>query len=233
VAANLRDRELREKLESAAEAAVHAAVSEAVADDDVYVMFLVDKSGSMQGAIEKSKEALVRILAGFPAERLHVAAFDTIGRVVRLKAANRAGVTHALDAINAGGGTTHGAALRAFHEAGVRLPDGATLIVIVVGDEAGEAGSVFAQAFTDYGYRPAAVALVVNVDRPSWRGSTVRDAARHLAVPYSEVAVEQFEDPYQVTRVLKTLLDAPVALGAVRTSGWLDKVLATPLLVRP
>ena len=233
VAANLRDVQLRQTLETAAEAAVHAAVSDAVADDDVHVMFLVDKSGSMEGAIEKSKEALVRILAGFPDERLYVAAFDTIGRVIRLKAANRAGVTHALNSISAGGGTTHGAALRALHQAGIRLPATATLIVIVVGDEAGETGRAFAQAFRDYGYGPAALALVVNVDRPSWRGSTVRDAAVELAVPYSEVAVEQFEDPYQVTRVLKTLLDAPVRMGAAPRSGWLDKVLATPLLVKP
>ena len=233
VAANLRDLQLRQTLETAAEAAVHAAVSDAVADDDVHVMFLVDKSGSMEGAIEKSKEALVRILAGFPDERLYVAAFDTIGRVIRLKAANRAGVTHALNSISAGGGTTHGAALRALHQAGIRLPATATLIVIVVGDEAGETGRAFAQAFRDYGYGPAALALVVNVDRPSWRGSTVRDAAVELAVPYSEVAVEQFEDPYQVTRVLKTLLDAPVRMGAAPRSGWLDKVLATPLLVKP
>jgi hypothetical protein len=233
VAANLRDQELRQTLETAAEAAVHTAVSEAVADDDVHVMFLVDKSGSMEGAIEKSKEALVRILAGFPDERLYVAAFDTIGRVIRLKAANRAGVTHALNSISAGGGTTHGAALRALHQAGIRLPATATLIVIVVGDEAGETGRAFAQAFRDYGYSPAALALVVNVDRPSWRGSTVRDAAGEMGVPYSEVAVEQFEDPYQVTRVLKTLLDAPVRMGAAPRSGWLDKVLATPLLVKP
>ena len=233
VAANLRDLQLRQTLETAAEAAVHAAVSDAVADDDVHVMFLVDKSGSMEGAIEKSKEALVRILAGFPDERLYVAAFDTIGRVIRLKAANRAGVTHALNSISAGGGTTHGAALRALYQAGIRLPATATLIVIVVGDEAGETGRAFAQAFRDYGYGPAALALVVNVDRPSWRGSTVRDAAVELAVPYSEVAVEQFEDPYQVTRVLKTLLDAPVRMGAAPRSGWLDKVLATPLLVKP
>jgi hypothetical protein len=233
VAANVRDKELREKLESAAESAVQTAVSEAVADDDVHVMFLVDKSGSMQGAIEKSKEALVRILAGFPQERMYVAAFDTIGRVIRLKAANRAGVTHALSSISAGGGTTHGAAVRALHADGVRPPDGSTLLVIVVGDEAGESGADFARSFAEFGYQPAALALVVNVDRPSWRGCTVRDASASLGVPYSEVSVEQFEDPYQVTRVLKTLLDAPVATSTARTSGWLDKVLATPLLARP
>src|SRR5262249_23753243 len=174
-----------------------------VSDDAVHVMFLVDKSGSMQGAIEKSKEALVRILAGFPIERLHIASFDTVGRVLRPKATSRVGITHLLDAVRAGGGTMHSAAVRALAQDGVRVPAEGKLVVIVVGDEAGESGEQFALSFVEYGYQPAAMALIVNVERPSWRGSTVRDAAAHLALPCSEVAVEQFEDPYQVTRVLK------------------------------
>jgi hypothetical protein len=233
VARNVRSEELRDALTGAAEAAVRTAVSEAVADDQVHVLFLIDKSGSMQGAIDKSKEALVRILAGFPIERLHIATFDTMGRVLRPKATSRAGIVHLLDPVQAGGGTVHGAAVRALGQSGVRIPDAAKLIVIVVGDEGGESGERFARSFAEYGYRPAAVALIVNVERATWRGSTVRDAATYLGLPYSEVAVEQFEDPYQVTRVLKTLLDAPVASAAAPISGWLDKVLATPLLAKP
>jgi hypothetical protein len=236
VAANLRDAELRETLHGAAEAAVARAASEAVADEDVQVMFLIDKSGSMQGAIDKSVEALVRILAGFPPERLHIALFDTIGKVVRLKASNRTAVTHALGGIVAAGGTMHGAGVRALGADGVRIPESATLIVIVVGDEAGEAGPAFALSFFENGFNPSALALVLNVERSSWRGTTVRDAAAELGVPYSEVEVSTFDDPYQVTRVLKALLDAPIAKGADRTQrshGWLDKVLATPLLTKP
>jgi von Willebrand factor type A domain len=229
VARNVRSQELRDKLEGAAESAVRAAVP----DEDVYVMFLVDKSGSMQGAIEKSKEALVRILAGFPGERLHIATFDTVGRVLRPKATSRVGITHLFEAVRAYGGTTHAAAVRALAQDGVRVPAEGTLVVIVVGDEAGESGEHFALSFVEYGYQPAAIALIVNVERASWRGSTVRDAAAHLGLPYSEVAVEQFEDPYQVTRVLKTLLDAPVASRTAAVSGWLDTVLATPLLAKP
>ncbi|GIJ75320.1 hypothetical protein [Virgisporangium ochraceum] len=228
VARNVRGAAVREALEAAAE----VAVSTAVGDEDVHVFFLIDKSGSMQGAIEKSKETLVRILAGFPPERLHIATFDTMGRVLRPKATSRAGITHLLSVVNAGGGTVHGAALRAFRAEKVDVPDGAALIVIVVGDEAGESGSGFADAFREYGYRPAAMALIVNVDRGWERGSTVRDASADLGVPFSEVEVRQFDDPYQVTRVLKTLLDAPVAVrvGPAASYPWLDKVLATPLL---
>jgi hypothetical protein len=228
IARNVRGTAVREALEVAAE----AAVSNAVGDDDVHVFFLIDKSGSMEGAIEKSKETLVRILAGFPPERLHIATFDTMGRVLKPKATSRAGVTHLLSVVNAGGGTVHGAALRALRVADVSVPDGSALIVIVVGDEAGESGSGFAGAFREYGYRPSALALIVNVDNGWQRGSTVRDASADLGVPFSEVEVRQFDDPYQVTRVLKTLLDAPVAdrSAPAGPSPWLDKVLATPLL---
>jgi len=177
VAANLRDVSLREKLEGAAEAAVARAASEAVADEDVHVMFLIDKSGSMQGAIDKSVEALVRILAGFPTGRLHVALFATIGKVVRLKASNRTAVTHALGGIVAAGGTMHGAGVRALASDGVRIPESATLIVIVVGDEAGEEGPTFALSFFENGFNPSALALVLNVERSSWLGTTLRDAA--------------------------------------------------------
>ena len=235
VARNVRGADVRESLEVAAEAAVATAVSDAVADEDVHVFFLVDKSGSMEGAITKSKETLIRILAGFPPERLHIATFDTMGRVLRPKATSRAGVTHLLSTVNAGGGTVHGAALRALRVAEVEIPAGAALIVIVVGDEAGESGSGFAEAFRSYGYQPSAIALIVNVDSGWQRGSTVRDASADLGVPFSEVEVDQFDDPYQVTRVLKTLLDAPVADRSRPAASypWLDKVLATPLLTGP
>lgn len=233
VARNVRNKDLREKLEGAAEAAVARAVSEATADDAVHVFFLIDKSGSMQGAIDKSKEALVKILAGFPAERLHIATFDTTGRVLYPKATTRIGIEHMLRGVTAGGGTWHTRAVRALSAAGVRVPPGDKLIVIVVGDEAGERGEQFAGSFAEYGYHPSAIAMIVNVDDPRYRGTTVRDAAKHLSLPYAEVEVAQFDDPYQVTRVLKALLDAPVAAGPAATAGWLDRVLATPILSKP
>lgn len=228
IARNVRGQELRERLAEAADAAARTAVDEAVADD-VEVMFLIDKSGSMENAIERSKEALSRILAGFPRERLHVATFDSTGRVLRPRAASRVAVQHMLADVRAWGGTTHAAALSAFHRERLRIAPGRRLVVIVVGDEDGEDGATFADAFRRLGYHPAALAMIVSV---AWRrGSTVRDAAAALGVPFSEVAVEQFEDPYQVTRVLTAILDAPVAPGAA--PGWLDRVLGVPLLDKP
>jgi len=231
IAKNVQSQELRERLETSSDRAAQKAVAVATADQDVHVMFLIDTSGSMQGALEKSIEALTRILAGFPPEKLHIASFDTMGTVHRPKAPTRAAVKHMLASVSVGGGTMHLAGLVALHQAGVRIPPSATLVVIVVGDEAGETGSRFAQAFGDCGYRVSAMALILNV--AFQRGRTVSDAAAVLGVPFSTVTIDQFDDPYQVPRVLQTLLEAPTpALGTVATttSGWVDRVMATPLL---
>ncbi len=230
IAKNVQSEELRERLSASADKAVEKAVAEATADADVHVMFLIDRSGSMQGAIEKSVEALTRILAGFATDRIHIASFDTLGAVHVPKAPSRAAVQHMLSGISAGGGTMHVAAVRALRIAGVNIPAGAKLVVIVVGDEAGESGERFAACFAELGYEVSALALILNVAHS--RGRTVTDAARVLGVPYSEVTVDQFEDPYQVPRVMQTILEAaplPGLPGAV-SSGWVDKVMATPIL---
>jgi hypothetical protein len=226
IAKNVKDEAIREKLEEAADVAARKAVEEATSEMDVRVMFLIDKSGSMTDAIEKSKEALSRILAGFPPDRLHIATFDTVGTVLSPKAPTRAGVQHMLKGINAAGGTMHHSAVHALYRSGVRIPSAAKLIVIVVGDEAGENGVNLATAFKRVGYQPDAIALMVNV--AFRRGTTVRDCASELSIPFSEVTIDQFDDPYQVTRVLKALMDAP-RMGTP-TAGLVERVMNTELL---
>ncbi len=228
VAKNVKDRALRDKLEEAADAAARNAAAEAGAED-VHVMFLIDKSGSMQGAIEQSKEALSRILAGFAPDRVHIACFDTMGTVLRPKAPSRAAVQHMLQGITASGGTVHGAAVRALASAGVRIPAMSRLLAVVVGDEAGESGQSLAEAFKSANYHPGALAILVSV--ASGRGRTVRDCAEALGVGLAEITIDQFDDPYQVPRVIRALLDTPVRPGgATRSTAWVDKVMATPLL---
>jgi hypothetical protein len=237
VAKNVKSKELREKLEEAADVAAQKAVAEATRDADVRVMFLIDKSGSMEGAIENSKEALSRILAGFPPEKVSIATFDTMGMVCVPKAPTRAAVQHMLSGIKAAGGTMHGAAVQALHQAGVRIPAESKLVVIVVGDEAGEAGDQLGRTFTTLGYQVSAMALLVSVAGTAARGNTVRTCAAHLKVAFSEVTVESFSDPYQVPRVLKALLDAPAPQGLVAAAapklGWVERVMKTPLLQPP
>ena len=232
IAKNVRSKELKDKLVEASDNAVKAAVREASAEQAVDVMFLIDKSGSMEGAIDKSKEALSRILAGFPQERVHIASFDTVGTVLKAKAPTRAAVQHMLSAIKAGGGTMHASGVRALYQSGVPIQTLSKLIVIVVGDEAGEDGTALAKAFKDYGYDVAAIAILVNVS--GTRGLTVQECARAMGVPYSEVQIDQFEDPYQVPRVLRTLLEAPrLGPGVATQIGWLERVLSTPILQLP
>jgi hypothetical protein len=225
IAKNVRDAKLKEKLADSADNAARKAVAAASAETELRVMFLVDKSGSMQGAIESSKEALAKILAGFPLDKLHVAAFDTMGQVLKPKAASRLAVQHMLAPITAGGGTIHGAAVSALHRDGVIVPKKAKLIVIVVGDAQGEQGAAFANVFRTHGYEVSAMAFL----QAGGTGNTVRDCARELRVPYSEINVSQFDDPYHVPRVLRALLEAPVAAGVV-TPGLVEKVMATKLL---
>jgi len=227
IAKNVRSKALKEKLQQASDHAVRHAVAEVSDDVDLQVMFLIDKSSSMQGAIEQSKEALSRIVAGFSPDKVHVATFDTMGTVLKPKVPSRTAVQHMLQAVKASGGTMHSAAVQALHRQGVRVAPTAKLVVIVVGDEAGEHGRQFAQAFGETGYRVDAMALLVNV---AWsRGNTVRQCAAQLRVPFSEVAVDQFDDPYQVPRVLKALLDAPRVQGSM-SFGLVERVMNMPLL---
>jgi hypothetical protein len=236
IAKNVRSKVLKDKLEEASDNAAKKAVAEATAEQPVDVMFLIDKSGSMEGAIDKSKEALSRILAGFPEERVHIASFDTVGTVLKPKAPNRAAVQHMLASIKAGGGTMHASGARALFQSGFRVPQSSKLVVIVVGDEAGEDGAQLARAFTEYGYQPAAIAVMVNVS--GVRGRSIQDCARALVIPFSEVNIDQFEDPYQVPRVLRALLEAPKlgtagSVGAGAQIAWLERVLATAILQLP
>ena len=91
----------------------------------------------------------------------------------------------------------------------MRIPPTVKLIIIVAGDENGEDPPSLARAMDRLGYRPSAIGLIVSVNPRFGRGNTVRGAAEELGVPFTEVDVEQFADPYQVTRVLQTLLEAP------------------------
>jgi len=230
IAKNLRDRELAGKLEASADAAVTKAVAEATKEADIHIMFIIDTSGSMQGAIETSKEALSMIVQGFPPEKLHIASFNTVGTLLKPRHYSAAGIQHMLKSIGASGGTIYSSGARVFHDNGVRIPENASLILFAVGDEAGEEGSLFAGNLKQWGYVPSAIAHIVNVARGSQRGSTVRRAAEVLGVPYTEVNVEQFTDVYQVQRTLKAVLEAQ----PYREKGsMIEKIMQTELLVSP
>lgn len=210
--------------------AVTKAIAEATKEADIRIFFLIDKSGSMEGAIDKSKEALCKILQGFDPMKLHAACFDTMGTVLVPKSYSEAGIVHMLSSIKASGGTSHGSAVAAIKAKGIEIPDSADLIVFVVGDESGETGSQFAESFIRYGYKPSAFAHIVNVSGGYGRGSTVRDAAHALNSPYTEVNIDQFSDVYQIQRTLTAILSA----APLKTKESLvEKIMRTELLRKP
>jgi hypothetical protein len=230
IAKNIRDRETAKQLEDSADAAVTKAVAEATKDVDIHIMFLIDISGSMQGAIETSKEALSMIVQAFPPEKLHIACFNTTGTILKPRHYSGVGIKHMLQAFRAAGGTVYGAAIKTFRDKKVLIPPQADLILFAVGDEAGEAGEAFAATLQSCEYRPSAIAHIVNVAPGSSRGSTVRRAAEVLGLPYTEVKVEQFTDVYQVQRTLTAVLEAQPYR---ERASLIEKIMQTDLLVSP
>ena len=91
------------------------AVEEATKDADLHIMFLIDVSASMQGAIELSKEALSMIVQGFPEEKLHISCFNTVGYLMQPKHYSAKGIRHMLKAVMASGGTMYSAGVAVFH----------------------------------------------------------------------------------------------------------------------
>lgn len=249
VAKNVKSADLKDKLEEAGAVAVKKAVSEAVKDDKIRILFLIDISASQQGAVEKSKELVPRILTGLGGdggERLHVASFNSVGTVIQIGGRRVSDIQKVLGMLRASGGTDHRLGVRALYNSGVRQASDETLIIFVVGDEAGEPGRELAEAIRQCGYRPAAFGLVVNLGSnvSMGRGQTVRDCAAHMRIPYSEVELSEFDDPYAVPRVLRRMIDAPTpdsqqqgqvvhAAPSVRRMGWIERVMSTPLLVPP
>lgn len=230
IAKNVRNRELVEDLDKAADQAVSRAVEESTRGAEVHIMFLIDISASMEGAIELSKEALSMIVQGFPEERLHISCFNTIGYLMKPKHYSAKGIRHMLKTVGASGGTMYSSGMAVFRANRVRIPDGADLIVFAVGDEAGESGDDLARNIRGYGYSPTAFAHIVNVAGGWARGTTVRRASEALGVPYTEVDVAQLHDVYQVQRTLKAILEAQPFRGS---ESLIEKVLKTELLTKP
>lgn len=244
VAKNVKSEELKDKLEAAAGQAVAKAVKAAVPDQKIRILFLVDTSPSQEGALEKSKELVPRILAGLGGggdSRLHVASFNSTGTVIPVQGVKPADIKKLLSSLSIGGGTLHYTGVRALYNSGVRQAAGETLILMIVGDEGGQdSGADLAKHLTACNYRVAAVSMLVNVTAQYGRGRTVRDAAAALKVPFSEVQLEDFDDAYSVPRILQRMLDAPTPNSQFQAEpaaqvrmGWLERVLSTPLLKPP
>lgn len=230
IAKRVRSSAVADTLQEGADQAVKKALEEVTRDLRVYV--IVDKSGSMEGAIERAKAYLSTFLQGFPLERTHVSIFNTRGTEVRIRQASSVGVGFAFRGHKAGGGTDYGAGVRALAQHEPQASEDA--VMIFVGDQA-DNSTDFTQAIVASGINPVAFGLLEVVGSWGWKGTAVEDTASILGIPCFKVDEDMFSDACAVPRVLRNLVASiPVGArgGAVRQD-LVAEILATPLLEKP
>lgn len=229
VAVRVKSKEAKEKLQEASDNALKKAVEEVVKNIRVY--FFVDVSGSMHGSIAAAKGYIARFLQAFPLDRLHVATFNTQGRVVKIPHPSAAGVENAFRGITASGGTAHRSGILAL-QASQPGPDEDSLFIFV-GDE-GEHHD-FADAVRASGLRPMAFGMV---KVPGDQGSAVSRTAAVLKIPYFQIDLNTFADPYAIPRTIRALVSSTPVGAAARERAPARKTLAeeimgTDLLAKP
>lgn len=227
VALRVAKADVAEDLRAAADKATVKALEEVTKGLRVYVV--VDKSGSMEGALEKAKECLAKFVQGLPLDRLHVSVFNTLGREVVIKAPSGAAVEHAFKGHTAGGGTDYAAGVMALRKHGPRADEDA--LMIFVGDQVDFNVNGLVKEIRDCGFRPMAFGLLEVIGNGG-RGRIVEDAALVLGIPCFRIDIAMFDDPYAVTRTLRHLIsNTPIGQSARVT--LLETILKTPLLDKP
>jgi hypothetical protein len=232
VARNVKSKETKEALQDAADVVAAKAIAEVAHDIRIYCC--VDKSGSMEGAIDRAQQYLTRFLGAFPLDRLHCSVFNTVGSEITIAAPKAAAVAHAFEGHHAGGGTSYAAGVRALcHHA--PKPD-EDVVVLFVGDQGDNNAPALAREARQL--NPTAFALL-RVVSPNWgEGRVVVEAARQLNIPCFEVNEQMFEttDPYAVQRVIRDLIaSTPVnrMAAAPRRVSLVEQILKTELLRKP
>jgi hypothetical protein len=238
IAKNVRTKEAKEGLQEAVDKATEKAMTEATKDMRVYCV--IDKSGSMQGALEKAQEYLTRFLGGFPLERLHVSVFNTTAVELTIRAPKAAAVRQAFMGHSAGGGTDYslGVQVLARH----KPLEGEDALIIFVGDEADSSvngAEKLAETVRRSGINPSAFGLL-KVLGTDLHGHAVTQAANLLGIPCFNVDTQMFtsDDPYAVTRMLRDLVASTPVIGT-RTGrvparkSLVEEILGTALLKKP
>ena len=234
IAKRVQSKEAKESLQTAAETALKAQVEEVIRGLRVY--FMVDKSGSMEGAIEAAKEAIKKCLPAFPLDQLHVSIFSTEGREVEIRFASAAGVENAFKGVNAGGGTDYGEGVRVLSHHKPKPEE--DVLFIFVGDEGNEKPH-FVDAVHNSGLNPVAFGLIPVVSPRYGRSDKVRRTAQMLGIPCFEIDERVFADPYAIPRTIRNLIAAtPVGKGvapvaAPKRVSLVETILKTELLKKP
>lgn len=232
IATRVRSADVKEKLGEGADKALQKAGDEVVKNMRVY--FVIDRSGSMQNAIETAKDYLAKFVQAFPLEKIHVSHFNTSGSEVTIKHRSAAGVINALKGITASGGTDYASGIRAIQHN--KPNDDEDVIIIFIGDEG---AANFPQAVRTSGLRPMAFGLIKVVD-PRWGENrfAVQETATALGIPCIKINNDTFSDPYAIPNVIRTLIAATpvgerVSDGARKRVSLVEEILKTPLLERP
>lgn len=231
IASRVRDKKTKEKLQEASDEALQKEVKEDL--ENIRVYFCIDKSGSMEQAIDVAIEYCSKFVQAFPLDRLHTCIFDAVGREIKIKKASAAGVKHALSGIAAGGGTDYGAAVKCLQK--YQPKENEDAIFIFIGDEG---ANDFHTAVQNSGINPVAFGLikVVNSRWPQVRFA-VQNTANRLGIPCFHIKEDTFSDPYAIPRVIKNLIaSTPVGQTPGRTTprvSLIDTILNTPLLEKP
>ncbi len=174
---------------------------------------LVDKSGSMESAIEIGKR-IASMISGIAEGGLHVFAFDTMPYPVQSSGNSLADWDRAFSMIKAGGGTSIGCALEV-----LRLRKIAVEQILLVTDEGENSPPYFAQVYDQYtrelGIRPNV--LIVKV------GYASNYVENQLAERHVQVDTLVFNGDYYALPNLVPLLSRPSRLEL------LMEILETPL----
>jgi hypothetical protein len=239
IATRVKSQATKEVLQDAADTAIKKVVEQVMKGIRIY--FMVDISGSMEGAIESAKGYISKFLQAFPKDKIHVSVFNTSGREVQIPHASAAGVENAFRGIRAGGGTDYGAGVRALLKFKPQADE--DVIFFFVGDEE---ASEFSTAVRDSGLSPVAFGFVkvrATTGAGAWRAtqyetSAVRDTATNLGIPCFMVDANTFDDPYAIPRTMRNLISAtPVGVARKQTEttrvGLVDLILKTDIMQKP
>ncbi|HZO92112.1 MAG TPA: hypothetical protein VFB38_27585 [Chthonomonadaceae bacterium] len=177
---------------------------------------LVDKSGSMENAIELGKR-IAALISGIADERLLVYAFDTMPYPVQAQGTALGDWERAFNLIRAGGGTSIGCALEAMRQRQQRAEQ-----IVLVTDEGENTPPYFAQVYEAYrsDLNLAPDVLIVRIGRHSaW-------LEQQLKQKQVQVDTFTFEGDYYSLPNLIPMLTRPSRLEL------LLEILETPLPVR-
>lgn len=231
IAGRVKSQAVKDKLEGAADAASQKAVEQVMKAIRLYVF--VDRSGSMQEAINAAIRLLTKLLPAFPEDKLHVAYFNTMGQEATFKSRTAAGVAQAFRGIVGSGGTDYGSGVQALQHH--RPSDDEDVLFFFVGDQQ---APVFSTLVQHSALRPMAFGFVNTPGTDGTHRHAVTGTAQALGIPCFTISEDTFNDTYAIPRTIKALIAAtPVGVSPVtaapRRTTLAETILKTELLAKP